>query len=224
MGAMTGPEPTSELATERAEVVEYARRMSREGLVSGTSGNVSRRSGERIAITPRNRSYETMSPEDVALVDLEGQAVGGPWPASTETPMHLAVYRAFGPGAVVHTHSPFATVIGTVAQELPAIHYQIVILGGPVRVAPYHVFGSDELARAVAEAGAGRSGVILGNHGAITWGANLAEAYHRSVKLEWLAALYWRACQLGTPRILSPEELAEVERQIERFDYGPAAP
>lgn len=214
----------SELATERAEVVEFARRMSREGLVSGTSGNVSRRSGERIAITPRNRSYATMSPDDVALVDLEGRPVGGRWPASTETQMHLGVYRAFAAGAVVHTHSPFATVIGTVAEELPAIHYQIVILGGPIRVAPYHVFGSDELARAVAEAGAGRSGVILGNHGAITWGANLAEAFHRSVKLEWLAALYWRACQLGTPQILTAAELAEVEQQIERFDYSPVAP
>ena len=214
----------SELARERAEVVEFARRMSGEGLVSGTSGNVSRRSGGRIAITPRNRSYETLSPDDVALVDFEGRPVGGRWPASTETPMHLAVYRAFAAGAVVHTHSPFATVIGTVAQELPAIHYEIVVLGGPVRVAPYHVFGSDELARAVAEAGAGRSGVILGNHGAITWGADLAEAYHRSVKLEWLAALYWRARQVGTPRILTAAELAEVEQQIERFDYGPVAP
>jgi L-fuculose-phosphate aldolase len=222
MGRMPS-DPPIDLAQERAEVAEFARRMSRDGLVTGTSGNVSRRSGERIAITPRNFEYERMSPEDVALIDVEGRPLGGAWPASTETPMHLAVYHAFEAGAVVHTHSPFATVIGAVAQELPAIHYQIVVLGGPVRVAPYHVFGSDELAQAVAEAGVGRFGVILGSHGAITWGANLAEAYSRSVKLEWLAALYWRARLIGNPRILTADELAEVERQIERFDYGAVA-
>lgn len=212
----------NELADERAEVLAFARRMARDGLVTGTSGNISRRVGPRIAITPRNRDYETLTVEDVSVVDLDGGALDGTRPASTETPMHLAVYRSFEVGAVVHTHSPFATVIGTVATELPAVHYLIVTLGGPVRVAPYHVFGSDELGRAVAAAGRDRTAVILGTHGAITWGADLAQAYRRSVTLEWLAALYWRACQLGSPRILTAEELKEVELQFDRLDYAAA--
>jgi L-fuculose-phosphate aldolase len=212
----------SELAQERAEVLEFAHRMARDGLVAGTSGNVSCRVGRRIVITPRNRDYETMAIDDVALIDLDGAALDGTRPASTEAPMHLAVYRAFDAGAVVHTHSPFATVIGTVSTELPAVHYLIVTLGGPVRVAPYHVFGSDELGRAVAEAGRDRSAVILGTHGAITWGADLAQAYRRTVTLEWLAALYWRACQLGSPRILTLEELEEVRLQLDRLDYAAA--
>ncbi|MGH2512531.1 MAG: class II aldolase/adducin family protein [Candidatus Limnocylindrales bacterium] len=207
---------------DRAEVLACAQRMARDGLVAGTSGNLSRRSGMRIAITPRNRDYETMSVDDVSLIDLEGRSLDGTRPASTETPMHLAVYRAFDVGAVVHTHSPFATAIGTVAAELPAVHYLVATLGGPVRVAPYHVFGSEELGRAVIEAGAGRSAVILGTHGAITWGADLDQAYRRAVTLEWLAALYWRACQIGTPRILTPDELAEVEAQLDRLDYAAA--
>lgn len=212
----------SRLPGERAEVVEFARRMARDGLVTGTSGNISRRSGPVIAITPRNRAYDTMSAEDVSLVDLAGRPLDGTRPASTETPMHLAIYRAFDPGAIVHTHSPFATVIGTVDDELPAVHYLIVTLGGPVRVAPYHVFGSVELGEAAIAAGEGRSAVILGTHGAITWGADLAQAYQRSVTLEWLAALYWRARQVGSPRILTAVELAEVAGQLDRLGYAAA--
>jgi len=210
------------LAAERAEILAFAQRMARDGLVMGASGNISRRVGDLIAITPRNRDYDSMTVEDVSLIDLDGQPREATRPASTEAPMHLAVYRAFETGAVVHTHSPFATVIGTVVTELPAVHYQIVTLGGPVRVAPYHVFGSDELARAVADAGRDRSAVILGTHGAITWGDDLAEAYRRSVTLEWLAALYLRACQLGSPRILTDEELDEVRQQLDRLDYAAA--
>lgn len=210
------------LPAERAEVLATARRMVADGLVSGTSGNVSRRAGSLVAVTPRNRDYGTMTAEDVCVVDLAGDPVEGERRPSTETPMHLAVYRAFETGAVVHTHSPFATVIGTVAHELPAIHYLIATLGGPVRVAPYHVFGSEELAEAVVAAGEGRSAVILGSHGAITWGADLAEAYRRAVTLEWLAALYWRARQLGSPRILTQEELDDVRRQLDRLDYAEA--
>lgn len=209
-------------ADERDEVLRFARRMAKDGLVTGTSGNISRRAGPMIAITPRNRDYETMSVDDVSLVDLDGQPLAGSRPASTETPMHLAVYRAFDVGAVVHTHSPYATVIGTVVSELPAVHYLVATLGGPVRVAPYHLFGSDQLAAAVTEAGKDRSAVILGTHGAITWGADLAQAYRRSVTLEWLAALYWRACQLGSPRILTAEELDAVTRQLDRLEYSAA--
>ena len=212
----------SRLPDERPEVLRFAQRMARDGLVAGTSGNISRRSGSVIAITPRNRDYDTMSVGDVSLVDLDGRALDGTRPASTETPMHLAIYRAFDAGAVVHTHSPFATAIGAVETELPAIHYTIVTLGGPVRVAPYHLFGSDELAEAAIAAGEGRSAVILGSHGAITWGADLAQAYRRSVTLESLAALYWRARQLGSPRILSSYELDEVSAQLDRLDYEAA--
>ncbi len=212
----------SRLPDERAEVLAFARRMAADGLVAGTSGNISRRSGSVIAITPRNRDYDTMSVEDVSLVDLDGQRLDDTRPPSTETPMHLAIYRAFDAGAVVHTHSPFATVIGTVLDELPAIHYLIVTLGGPVRVAPYHVFGSDELGAAAIAAGKDRSAVILGTHGAITWGADLAQAYRRSVTLEWLATLYWRARQLGEPRILGQAELDEVAGQLDRLDYAAA--
>jgi len=207
------------LLAERAEVVSIARRMHTDGLVSGTSGNVSRRQGELVAITPMGRDYGTMIAEDICVVDLEGRTVEGDLTPSTETPMHLAVYRAFDAGAVVHTHSLYATVVSTIASELPAIHYMIAILGGPVRVSPYRLFGTHELSEAVVAAGAGRSAVIIGSHGAITWGADLAEAYKRTVTLEWLSKLYCRAREVGTPRLLTDDEVAEVAQQLERTGY-----
>lgn len=210
------------LAAERAEVVAIARRMSAEGLVSGNSGNVSRRVGSLVAATPRNRDYASMTADDVCVLELGGAQVAGERAPSSEWPLHLALYRAFDAGAIVHTHSPFATAVGTVVDELPAIHYQIVSLGGPVRVAPYHLFGSAALATAVVSAGAGRSAALLGTHGAVAWGDDLEAAYRRAVTLEWLAALYWRACQLGSPRILTSEELDEVRRQLDRLDYAGA--
>jgi len=207
------------LRAERAEVVSAARRMHIDGLVSGTSGNVSRRQGELVAVTPMGRDYATMVAEDVCVVNVDGRPAEGDLTPSTETPMHLAIYRAFEAGAVVHTHSLYATVVSTVASELPAIHYMIATLGGPVRVSPYRLFGTAELSEAVVTAGAGRSAVIIGSHGAITWGADLAEAYRRSVTLEWLAKLYCRALEVGSPRLLTADEVEEVARQLERTGY-----
>jgi L-fuculose-phosphate aldolase len=210
------------LPAERAEVVETARRMHADGLVSGTSGNVSRRRGDLVAITPMGRDYMTMAVEDVCVVGLDGRSVEGELAPSTETPVHLAIYRAFAAGAVVHTHSLYATVVSTVAAELPAIHYLIATLGGPVRVSPYRLFGTEELSESVLAAGAGRWAVIMGSHGAITWGTDLAEAYRRAVTLEWLAKLYCLAVEAGSPRLLTAEELEEVARQFERTGYfGP---
>jgi L-fuculose-phosphate aldolase len=138
----------------------------------------------------------------------------------------MAVYRSVpgtDAGAVVHTHSPYATTLSTVVDELPAIHYTIHGLGGPVRVARYHTFGTAELAASVGEALAGRRGAILQNHGTLTYGATLREAYGRSVLLEWLATLYWRARQVGEPRILTAGELDEVREQGRRLRYQGAS-
>ena len=116
--------------------------------------------------------------------------------------MHLAVYAATQAGAVVHTHSPEVIALSAVSDELPAIHYAITGLGGPVRVAAYTRFGSDGLARAAVDALDGRRAAILQNHGAICYGATLAEAYDRALLLEWLAHVHRLACARGTPRIL----------------------
>jgi L-fuculose-phosphate aldolase len=132
---------------------------------------------------------------------------------STEVPMHLAVYRSTKAGGVVHTHSPYATALSTVIEELPAIHYIIAALGETVRVAPYETFGSDALAESMINALSGRKGVILQNHGTITYGHDLLNAYDRSLNLEWLCATFWRASVFGDPKTLTPEQIEDVRQQ-----------
>jgi len=214
----------SDLPELRAQLVGYSARLLSDGLAVGSAGNISVRLGEIIAITPSGIRYDEMRPADVCLVTLDGaQLPGDGEPTETpssETPMHLAIYAATDAAAVVHTHSPEVIALSATRPELPAIHYAITALGGPVRVAPYVRFGSDSLAAAAVTALDGRAAVILRNHGAVTYGRDLAEAYERAVLLEWLARTYRLALSYGEPATLSPAELDEVAAETRRRRYG----
>ncbi len=209
---------------ERELIVELARRASTEGLSPGTSGNLSIRVDEGVLITPSGRPPERTAPGDICLVDLDGTVLAGELRPSSEVPMHLAVYASTDARAVVHTHSSMATAVSLTHMELPAVHYTINGLGGaPVRVAPYATFGTPELAANIAAALDGRSAAIMQNHGSIAFGASLGQAYDRAVLLEWLCTLFFNARQLGTPRILTEDELVAVREQANRLRYGPGA-
>jgi L-fuculose-phosphate aldolase len=210
------------LQAARAQLVSYSARLLDDGLAVGSAGNMSVRAGDTVAITPSGISYAEMRPEDVCLVTLDGAEPAGiaQETPSSETPMHLAIYVATEAGAVVHTHSPEVIALSVAREELPAIHYAITGLGGPVRVAPYVRFGSAGLAAAAVKALDGRSAVILRNHGAVTYGRDLAQAYDRAVLLEWLARTYRLALSYGEPTILSAAELDEVTAESRRRRYG----
>ncbi|HTQ89033.1 MAG TPA: class II aldolase/adducin family protein [Streptosporangiaceae bacterium] len=210
------------LQAARAELVSYSARLLDDGLAVGSAGNMSVRCGDLVAITPSGIGYAEMRPEDVCLVAMDGTEPreGNQETPSTETPMHLAIYAAANAGAVVHTHSPEVIALSAAREELPAVHYAITGLGGPVRVAPYVRFGSDGLAAAAVEALDGRSAVILRNHGAVTYGRDLTQAYDRALLLEWLARTYRLALSYGEPSILSAAELDEVTAESRRRRYG----
>jgi L-fuculose-phosphate aldolase len=200
------------LAAARAQLVSYSARLLADGLAIGSAGNMSVRAGDAVAITPSGIGYADMRPEDVCVVAMDGTELDNREMPSSETPMHLAIYAATNATAVVHTHSPEVIALSAARDELPAIHYAITGLGGPVRVAPYVRFGSDKLAAAAVGALNGRSAVILRNHGAVT--------YDRALLLEWLARTYRMALSYGKPATLSAAELDEVTAETRRRRYG----
>ena len=211
------------LREQREALVRYSKGFRADGLALLTAGNMSARVEELVAITPTSIAYDELTPELVCVVDLDGAAVDAARHPSSELPMHLAIYAAEPVGAIVHTHSPYATALSTVVDAMPPIHYLIAELGGTVRVAPYAPFGTQELADNVRDALAGRSAALLANHGAVAVGATVEQAYERSLLLEWLCALFFRARMLGEPRLLPQSEVAEVAARLARCRDGAAA-
>jgi L-fuculose-phosphate aldolase len=202
------------LHSERELIVEFSNRMLDDGLTVSTSGNISIRFEDLIAITPAGVDYRRLAPESICIIDLEGNLVDGKLEPSSEVPMHTIVYREMDAGAVVHNHPPFATTISTVMEELPAVHYMIALLGGPIAVAPYATYGTRELAENIVKAMAGRSAVLLQNHGATTVGETLDDAYTKSIYLEWICRLCYQAHLLGKPKILSEREIGRVAEKL----------
>ncbi|KUL43094.1 fuculose phosphate aldolase [Streptomyces sp. NRRL F-4489] len=215
------------LADAWAELVATARRTAADGLVAGTSGNVSVRVRDTVLVTPSGVPYDRLRPSDATAVDLDGRQVIGRLRPTSELPLHLAVYRATTATAVVHTHAPHATAVSTLVDELPAIHYMAGALGGPVRVAPYALYGSDELAAHALTALRDRSGVLLRNHGTLTHGTGLAQALDRTAQLEWMCRVWLLARSVPglTPTLLSDAELAEATERLRGYGQpadGPA--
>ena len=208
------------LARERTRVAAAARRLAADGLVVGTAGNVSERSEDLVAITPTGAALDLLEPDDISVVDLDGRQVDGELAPTSELYLHLGVYERYGAGAVVHTHAPMATALSCVLDELPVVHYQMLLLGGPVRVAHYATFGSLELAEATLDALEGRMAALMANHGAIAYGHDLDTAVEQSVLLEWACGVYWRASAVGTPRALDEEQRAAVVVAAAERGYG----
>lgn len=205
------------LADERAELAEFGQRMLADELTVGTSGNLSVRAGELIAITPSGADYGSLTAESMCVIKLDGTQVDGELEPSSEVPMHTQVYQHTDAVSVVHTHPLYASTLSVVIDELPPVHYMVALLGGPVRVAPYATFGSEELARNSVEAMRDRFGALLSNHGATTYGDSLAKAYTRSLYLEWVCQLYYQARLLGQPRLLDAAEIDRVAGKLQSY-------
>jgi L-fuculose-phosphate aldolase len=208
--------------TERRALADACHRLAGEGLVIGTAGNLSVRAGDQVVVTPTGCVLSEVAPDEMSVVGLDGDALDGP-AATSELGLHLGVYSRFDwAGAVVHTHSPMATAVGCVVDELPPIHYQMLQLGGAVRVAPYATFGSEELHEHVLAALEGHTAALMQNHGTLTCGTVLDSAVEATFLLEWACSLYWHASQIGEPSVLSDEQLAGVAAQVQRLSYGAA--
>jgi L-fuculose-phosphate aldolase len=199
------------LKDERDELCAIGRRLAGTGLVTGSAGNVSVRSGDLVAVTPGGMMLDRMEPADCPVVNMSARLVEGDRAPSSETPMHLALYETSPAAAIVHTHSTYGAVVATTMSELPPIHYNTLLLGGVVQVAEYATYGTPELAENVRAAMAGgKRAALMANHGGVTIGRDLEEAFENARLLEWLCGVYVRAKAIGEPRVLTGDELAAV--------------
>ncbi|WP_407553777.1 class II aldolase/adducin family protein [Streptomyces sp. Pv4-95] len=213
------PDSAARLAAAWQELVDTARRTVADGLVVGTSGNVSVRVDDLILVTPSGVPYDRLGPDDLTAVDSDGRQVAGDLRPTSELPMHLAVYRTTAATAVVHTHAPHATAVSTLVTELPPVHYMAAALGGPVRVAPYALYGSDELARHMVDALRDRTGCLLRNHGTVVHGDSLGQALDHTAQLEWMCRVWLLARSVPghTPGLLSAGQLDEAGAQLRGY-------
>ena len=204
------------------EAVRLYNELGRIGLIAGSSGNVSARTKEGMAITPSGGAPGRAKAADMARITLDGAELNDAT-RSSEWAMHAAIYQAH-PAAqfIVHTHADACTALACLHQPLPAFHYMVLNFGGEdVRCAPYVTFGTPELAALAAEAMAGRSACLLANHGMIVHGRDADHALSQAVLLEQLCRQYLLSLAAGTPRLLTAADMAASK---ERFKtYGPRA-
>ncbi len=209
----------------RQGIIDTCLAMNAQGINQGTSGNVSARHGKAMLITPSGIPYEELKPADIVAMSLQGDdgAYEGKLAPSSEWRFHLDIMAARPEvGAIVHTHSTYATAMAICGLEIPAVHYMIAAAGGPtIRIAPYATYGTEELSQNALQALVGRSACLLANHGVIATGANLQRALWLAGEVETLARQYVLARALGSPTVLPDDEIAVV---VEKFkSYGPRA-
>jgi L-fuculose-phosphate aldolase len=208
------------LVAERERVAVAARKLAGAGLVLGTAGNLSERADDLVAVTPTGAVLAHLEAEHVAVIDLDGGHVEGDLEPTSEVDLHLGVYRRYEAGAVVHVHPPMGTAVACVVDELPVVHYQMLSLGGAIRVGRYQTFGSAELADATLDALDGRLAALMSNHGTIAYGVDMAGAVANTELLEWACTVFWRASVLGDPRVLDEQDQADVITAVTERAYG----
>jgi len=200
----------------RQSIIDKSRWMNACGLNQGTSGNISARLGDHMLITPSATPYDDLTPELIAAMPIAGEygTWDGPLKPSTEWRFHLDIMRARPEvGAIVHTHSPFATVLAIARKGIPACHYMIAAFGGnDVRCAEYATYGTKELSENALKALEGRSACLLANHGMIATGPTLAKAMWAAVELETIARQYYYALALDSMAILSEAQIKDTQK------------
>lgn len=205
----------------KRQLITFGRRMVERSLTTGSGGNLSillRQEG-RLIITPSGMEYPDIAPDDLVICNEQGGVVKGQNRPSSEMGFHLALYRRRPEiGAVVHTHSVYATTLACMHREIPPVHYLVGFSGAKVPLAPYATFGTAELAEAVAGHIGTYNALLLANHGLVAVGVDLPAAFNVAEEIELVARIYYQTLVAGEPKLLSETQMAEA---LERFkSYG----
>jgi L-ribulose-5-phosphate 4-epimerase len=207
---------------ERRQIIQAGLELERYRLISLSGGNVSRRMGPHILVTPSGMAYETLKDEDVVVMDPEGKIFEGERRPSVDTVALLYIYGHMpAVNAIIHTHQPYATALGLVMDRLPAFCTTLVNATlGAVAVAPYSSAASLDMGIRTVENIGEKRAVILKNHGVVAVGSTLKEALYAAVYLEDAAKMYSIARAIGVPGELSDEQVAEAVEVFRHYGQG----
>ncbi|MFX1477422.1 MAG: class II aldolase/adducin family protein, partial [Promethearchaeota archaeon] len=187
----------------RNEVVEGAKAIFIKGLVESGEGNVSVRVGknEELLITPSFNQYTTLTKEEIVHMNFNGVALSTGKLPSTEAKMHIAIYKSRPKvQAVIHTHSPYATMLSIVRKSIPVIMEEMYIfLGGSVSVSDFGEAHTEEIGEVALKALGIKNSALLANHGTIVCGKSIEQSVKFAELVEKLAKIYWGALQVGDP-------------------------
>ena len=213
--------PPTKDREKRQSIIDACLRMNVLGINQGTSGNISLRHGDGMLVTPTSTPYEAMKPEQIVYMHLDGNHDPAQRPSS-EWRFHRDILRARPEvQAIVHAHPPYSTMLAIMGMEIPPVHYMVAVAGGDtIRCAPYATFGTQELSEHAVRALEGRMACLLAHHGMIAVGPSLSKAMWLAVEVETLARQYHGCLQIGTPPLLSKEEIEKV--RVRMAGYGHA--
>jgi len=212
---------SSDESGKRQAIIDACRRMNALGINQGTSGNISVRHEEGMLVTPTSVPYDSMVPDQIVFMGMDGSFAAGQRPSS-EWRFHLDIMRSRDEvNAVVHAHPTYATILSIMGLEIPPIHYMVAVAGGDnIRCSPYATFGTPELSAHAVSALEGRMACLLGHHGMIAVGPSLARALWLAVEVETLARQYHGCLQIGTPPTLSKAEIENVRARMAGYGVG----
>jgi len=207
----------------KKEIIKAALMLKEYRLIALSGGNLSVKTpAGHVVVTPSGMLYETMLPEDVVVIDMDGNTIEGTRKVSVDTEAILYILKNIpGVNAVIHTHQVYASAVGLVEDILPAAVTTLPnTCLGPVTVAPYSSAADLEMGIATVKYINNKRAVILKNHGVITVGGTLKEALYAAVYLEDAAKIYIMAKAIGKPSILSEEQIEVAISKFKPENYG----
>lgn len=208
------------LSRERTAIVDYGKKLIEANLTTGSGGNLSifNRVDGLIAIKPSGVDYMKIQPEDVVVLNPEGEIVDGHLKPSSELRFHLALYQNRNDvNAVIHTHQVYATTIACMNWELPPVHYLVGFSGNKVPLAKYATFGSQQLSDNIIAAIGDYNACLMANHGIVAVASDIASAFTVIEEIELVSRLYYQCKCMGEPVLLSNEEMITIQEKFKTY-------
>ena len=202
----------------KEEIVKFCHKMQKDGLTSGTGGNISVSEDNKIYITPSGVNYESLLPKDISELDKDGNFLEKGKPPSSEKGFHAKIYKKRPDvKSIVHTHSTYACVLACLKKELPPIHYLVAAAGKKVPVAEYAGFGTKELADNICSEIGDSNAVFMANHGLLSVGKTLSQAYLTALYIEFASKIYVISLSCGKPFELDNMQIEDAVKRIGNY-------